>query len=59
MIIKPFKTQPEISLLSAALLGSYFMEGLVSAALVYDKPNAVLVITSAWLWVQIRRSQVN
>jgi O-antigen ligase len=59
MIIKPFKTQPEISLLAAALLGSYFMEGLVSAALVYDKPNAVLVITSSWLWVQIRRSQVN
>lgn len=57
LIIKPFKSQPEVSLLAAALLGSYFMEGLVSAALVYDKPNAVLVVTSAWLWMQIRRNK--
>ncbi len=55
MIIKPFKTQPETALLAAALLGSYFMEGLISAALVYDKPNALLVVTSAWLWIQLRR----
>lgn len=55
MITKPFKMQPEISLLSATLLGSYFMEGLISAALVYDKLNEVLVITSTWLWVKIRR----
>lgn len=55
MIIKPFKNQPEISLLSIALLSSYIMEGMVSAPLVYDKPNALLVITSCWLWLQIRK----
>jgi O-antigen ligase len=59
MIIKPFRQQPEIALLSIALLASYIMEGLVSAPLVYDKPNALLVITSAWLWLQIRKSELN
>lgn len=59
MIIKPFKYNPEIALLSVALLLSFIMEGLVSAPLVYDKPNALLVITSAWVWLQIRRSQLD
>jgi len=55
MVLRPYKTMPEIALISMALFLSYFMEGLVSAALVYDKPNALLVVTSAWLWVQIRQ----
>ena len=59
MIVKPFQNNPEIALLSAALLASYIMEGLVSAPLVYDKPNALLVITSAWIWLQIRRYNIN
>jgi O-antigen ligase len=59
MIVKPFKQNPEVSLLSIALLASYIMEGLASAPLVYDKPNALLVITSAWLWLQIRKSETN
>lgn len=58
MIIKPFKQNTEIALLSIALLASYVMEGLVSAPLVYDKPNALLVITSAWLWLEIRKSKI-
>jgi O-antigen ligase len=56
MVIQPFKKMPEIALISMALLMSYFMEGLVSAALVYDKPNALLVVASAWVWVQVRNS---
>lgn len=57
LIIKPFKTNPEPALLAGALLGSYAIEGLTSAALIYDKPNALLVILSAWIWIQLRMPQ--
>ena len=57
MIIKPFRSQPETALLAAALLGSYVMEGLASATLIYDKPNALLVVMSAWVWIQLRRTR--
>lgn len=56
MIIKPFQSQPETAMLAATLLGSYVMEGLASATLIYDKPNALLVVMSAWVWVQLRRN---
>lgn len=56
MVIQAFQKKPEMALIAMALFLSYFMEGLVSAALVYDKPNALLVVASAWVWVQIRRS---
>lgn len=59
MIFKPFRTQPETALLAAALLGSYIMEGLASATLIYDKPNALLVVMSAWVWIQLRRQRIN
>lgn len=55
MIIKPFRSQPETAMLAATLLGSYVIEGLASATLIYDKPNALLVVMSVWLWVQLRR----
>jgi O-antigen ligase len=55
MIIRPFQAQPEIALLALGLLGAYVMEGAVSATLIYDKPNALLVILSAWLWVRLRK----
>jgi O-antigen ligase len=57
LIIKPFKTKPEPALLAAALLCSYAIEGLTSAALIYDKPNALLVVLSAWIWIQLRMPQ--
>jgi hypothetical protein len=57
MIIKPFRLQPETALLAAALLGSYVMEGLASATLIYDKPNALLVVMSAWVWIQLRKTR--
>jgi O-antigen ligase len=56
MIIKPFHTQPETALLAATLLGSYALEGLASATLIYDKPNALLVVMSAWVWVLLRKN---
>lgn len=54
MIVKPFKTHPETALLAAAVLGTYGIEGLASAALHYDKANALLVVSSAWVWVHLR-----
>jgi O-antigen ligase len=59
MIIKPFRSQPETALLAAALLSSYVMEGLASATLIYDKPNALLVVMSAWVWIQLRRQRLS
>ncbi len=55
MVIVPFKTQAEVALLAAAVLGTYILEGLASAALHYDKANALLVVTSAWTWWQLRQ----
>ncbi len=57
MILVPLKTRPEAALLAAAVLGAYTLEGLASAALHYDKANALLVICSAWCWVQTRKTR--
>lgn len=54
LIVAPFKTHTEAALLAAAVLGAYALEGLASAALHYDKANALLVVTSAWVWLQLR-----
>lgn len=55
LIIKPFQKAPETALLAAGLLGAYVVEGMASAALHYDKPNALLIVCSAWLWLQTRK----
>lgn len=57
MILTPLRTHPEAALLAAAVLGAYAIEGLASAALHYDKANALLVVCSAWCWVQTRNTE--
>lgn len=57
LIVRVWSTERETALLAVSLLGAYALEGTVSAALVYDKPNALLVVTSAWCWLQIRPLQ--
>jgi hypothetical protein len=56
LIVEPYRKHPEWSLLAAGLLGAYIMEGSASAALHYDKANAMLVVASAWCWLRIRES---
>jgi len=55
LIIRPWATQRETALLAAGLLAAYALEGAASAALVYDKPNALLVVMSAWIWLRLRQ----
>lgn len=55
LIVRAWANQREAALLSASLLAAYALEGAASAALVYDKPNALLVVASAWCWLEIRR----
>jgi len=55
MIVRPWKTRPEVALLGAALLAAYVMEGTASATLQYDKANALLVVMSCWIWLQIKK----
>ena len=57
LILQPWKTQPEIALLSAALLAAYAIEGTASATLQYDKANALLVVMSCWTWLQLRATR--
>lgn len=54
MIAKPWKTQSESALMAAGLLVAYIVEGSVSATLQYDKANALLVVLSCWVWLQVR-----
>ena len=54
LIIHAWYDQRETALLATTLLASYLIEGTSSAALVYDKPNAVLIVASAWCWLQLR-----
>lgn len=56
MITVPWKFKRESSLLAAALLLAYVLEGTVSATLHYDKANALLVVTSCWIWLQLRQT---
>ncbi len=58
MIVQPWKAHPEASLLTLGLLAAYTIEGTVSAALHYDKANAMLVVLSCWLWLQMRLAKV-
>ena len=55
LIIRAWAKQRETALLSAGLLAAYALDGVASATLVYDKPNALLVVASAWCWLEIRR----
>jgi len=57
LIVQSWSHERELALLAAGLLGAYAIEGLASATLIYDKPNTMLVITSAWLWLQIRQTR--
>ncbi|MFM8865672.1 MAG: O-antigen ligase family protein [Limnohabitans sp.] len=54
LIIRAWNTQRENALLAASLLLAYALEGAASAALVYDKPNALLVVMSCWVWLKLR-----
>lgn len=56
MITIPWKFKRESSLLAAALLLAYVLEGTVSATLHYDKANALLVVMSCWIWLQLRQT---
>ena len=56
LIVRPMAKHEELSLLGATLIGAYLIEGVASAALHYDKPNAFMVVASAWLWAQLRNS---
>jgi O-antigen ligase len=55
MVIKPFRDSPEQALLAVGLLGVYAIEGVFSAALIYGEANAVFVVASAWVWLQLRQ----
>lgn len=57
MIVRLWRQHREIALLGLALLAAYAAEGAASAALVYDKPNALLVVASAWVWLQARQAR--
>ncbi len=57
LIVKTWTTQRENALLAASLFLAYALEGAASAALVYDKPNALLVVMSCWVWLQIRSTR--
>lgn len=54
LIFTPWKRQQETALLAAGLLASYVVEGSASATLHYDKANALLVVMSCWVWLQLR-----
>lgn len=54
LIVRAWHRHPEWARLALAVGLAYTLEGLASATLVYDKPNALLVMLSAWLWVQVR-----
>lgn len=57
MVLAPLKRHSEIALLAAAVLGAYVIEGTASATLHYDKANALLVVTTAWVWLQLRQTK--
>ena len=57
MVLAPLKTHSEIALLAAAVLTAYAIEGTASATLHYDKANALLVVTTAWVWLQLRQTK--
>ena len=54
LIARAWAHHRETALLAATLLVAYALEGAASAALVYDKPNALLVVMSTWVWLQLR-----
>ena len=55
LIVRSWTMHRETALLGISLLAAYAMEGAASAALVYDKPNALLVVMSAWVWLRMRQ----
>ncbi|WP_158272863.1 O-antigen ligase [Limnohabitans sp. T6-5] len=56
LIIKAWSVAREPALLALALYLGYMIEGAFSAALTYGEANAMFVVASAWLWLQIRKS---
>ena len=54
LVLQAWSTQREVSLLGLSLLCAYALEGAASATLIYDKPNALLVVMSCWVWLQLR-----
>lgn len=59
LVLQPLKTREETSLLAATLMMAYMIEGTASAALHYDKPNALMVVASAWIWSTLRHNRLS
>ena len=53
-LFKPTPNQREVVLLAAAVMLAYALEGLFSSALVYGPSNGLLVLSTAWIWCQLR-----
>jgi O-antigen ligase len=53
-LFKPTPSQREVALLAAAVMLAYALEGLFSSALVYGPSNGLLVLSTAWIWCQLR-----
>jgi O-antigen ligase len=53
-LFKPTPNQREVALLAAAVMLAYALEGLFSSALVYGPSNGLLVLSTAWIWCQLR-----
>lgn len=53
-LFKAVKSQSEAKLLGAAVMLSYGLEGVFSSALVYGPSNGLLVVSTAWIWLQLR-----
>jgi O-antigen ligase len=54
-LFKPSESQREIVLLAAAVMLAYGLEGIFSSALVYGPSNGLLVVCTAWIWLQLRQ----
>ena len=54
-LFKPSESQRETVLLAAAVMLAYGLEGIFSSALVYGPSNGLLVVCTAWIWLQLRQ----
>lgn len=58
LIVKAWFVAREPALWALALYLGYVIEGAFSAALTYGEANALFVVASAWLWLQIRKNTI-
>lgn len=57
-LFKPSTSQREQVLLAAAVILAYGLEGLFSSAWVYGPANGLFVISTAWIWLQLRNTEL-